>query len=660
MKSIKYRADIDALRGISILVVVIYHAFPSFLPGGFVGVDIFFVISGYLITTIIYKEIKSNNFSFVAFYDRRIKRIFPALITVLVFCLIIGFLVLFPDEYQQLGKHVTYVSIFIQNFLLINELGYFDVSSNYKPLLHLWTLSIEEQYYLFWPLLLLLIFKVNRHLLSLTIAIVITSFVANIYFVSSYKEVAFFHSLTRFWELGVGSVLAIYLMDKNYQISEKFSSTIFFIGSWLIFLSIFIINEKKLYPYWYALMPTIGATLVILANVKRERWYGLVKLGLISYPLYLWHWVIFSFLYIYIGKQPSSIVLMGAILLSLIFAYLTFKYIEKVRYLQSYKVSGFLILLMAIIGLTSLLIEKESGLPNREHLGYLSKYNLEFKRSPAVDKQCELYIKSITQKNRKVDYCRSNLMNENEKTIVIIGDSHGHVLFPGIAKAALKHGYNTILLANSSCPPLEGFLWGRNSSEIKICQEKIRQIIDILQTDKKIRKVFFTTRGPIYIHGNAEKPFTKETIEQSLKHFKDKQRYTYQTYFSGFNKTLTQISAVSHINNIYYMLENPELDFLPKEIMPRPFDVFGVSTQSATISTALYKERMNEYQQNVYNSAQNYPKLQILDLAPYLCDKMLCYAFKKGNFLYADSDHFSIFGSYYVAQVLDKVVFRAD
>ena len=162
MKYISYREDIDALRGLAVLLVVVYHAFPELIPGGFIGVDVFFVISGYLITSIIFFSINNNDFSLKEFYARRIRRLFPALITVLLAVLIFGWLVLFPEEYEHLGRHVTRSVIFLLNFRLINEINYFDVESHYKPLLNLWTLSIEEQYYLFWPLIILFFFKIKK------------------------------------------------------------------------------------------------------------------------------------------------------------------------------------------------------------------------------------------------------------------------------------------------------------------------------------------------------------------------------------------------------------------------------------------------------------------------------------------------------------------
>jgi peptidoglycan/LPS O-acetylase OafA/YrhL len=633
MNQIEYRKDIDALRGLSVLLVVIYHAFPEKLPGGFIGVDIFFVISGYLITSIIYSQLKKNEFSFLHFYNRRIRRIFPALFTVLLASLAIGWFILFPDEYKQLARHVSYATIFIQNFTLIEELGYFDVASHYKPLLHLWTLSIEEQYYLLWPAILVVIFRFKLNTFKILISIILISFIANIYFVTDYKDQVFFHSITRFWELGLGSLLAIYLYNNKLNIQH--SKSIFILGLTLILLSVFWINNNSLYPYWVGLFPTIGAMLIIIANLQLTHWAGLVKIGLISYPLYLWHWVIISFCYIYLGKKPDASTLIIAIIVSLLVSYLTYRYIEKIRYMKSNKVVFALLLLAITVGIGARFIKNNEGMPNRSHLNYLKQFNIEFQRTPAIDKSCESYVASIIQDQRLFDYCRSKFIQNNNKLIAIIGDSHAHALFPGIAEIANNHGYNTILLANSSCPPLIEFMWGRNSKQINDCQIKINQILTILKLEKRIEKVVFATRGPIYID----------------------ERQTYEKYFHGFEKTLYQLNNAKHIKNIYYFLENPELDFLPKEIITRPFDYWGISTKDSTIDRNLYQLRMKKYKDLVFETSSNFAKVHIVDVEPYMCEGNRCFAYKNGNFLYADDNHFSVFGSFYIARKIENIIF---
>ena len=203
----KYRPDIDGLRAIAVLAVVIFHAFPNFLKGGFIGVDVFFVISGYLISTIIFENLDKRTFSFTEFYVRRIKRIFPALVLVLIVSLAFGWFTLLDDEYRQLGLHTTAGAGFISNFILWNESGYFDNASDTKPLLHLWSLGIEEQFYIVWPLLLWLTWKFKFNLVIVTTLIATVSLILNIKGVKSDVVATFYSPQTRFWELLTGMLI---------------------------------------------------------------------------------------------------------------------------------------------------------------------------------------------------------------------------------------------------------------------------------------------------------------------------------------------------------------------------------------------------------------------------------------------------------------------
>ena len=205
---IKYRPDIDGLRAIAVLSVICYHAFPHLIRGGFVGVDIFFVISGFLISSILIANLETNTFSFLAFYRKRINRIFPALILVLIVFLILGWFVLFPSEYEQLGSHVAGGASFISNFLLWYNTGYFDNAAETKPLLHLWSLGIEEQFYIIWPLVLWIAWKRQFNIMTIMIVIALLSFILNIREIKLDSVATFFSPQTRFWELLLGSILA--------------------------------------------------------------------------------------------------------------------------------------------------------------------------------------------------------------------------------------------------------------------------------------------------------------------------------------------------------------------------------------------------------------------------------------------------------------------
>ena len=652
MSEISYRPDIDALRGVAVLLVVIFHAFPEVIPGGFIGVDVFFVISGYLITSIILKSFNKGNFSIKEFYSKRIRRLFPALIVVLFTTIALGWLVLFPDEFKQLGDHIAHSAIYVLNYVLIGEAGYFDVDTQYKPLMHLWTLAVEEQYYIFWPLFLILslrqkIIKLN-HLVLFVIAL---SFSANIYYINNYPEAVFFHTLTRVWQLALGSLLAVVLFKKEIRENRKIAV----IGFVLIIFSALLIAEDSVYPGWLAIFPTIGTMFVIFGNVRLNQWGGMLKLGLISYPLYLWHWVVISFLTISTVGTPSLILMIGSVILSLLLAWITYRYIEPIRYTKNKITTKVLFVILILVGLIGLYIKDQNGMPGREHLSYLEKFNIEFTRTAATDKLCDQVVKSKIKYDREFDYCRADNL-ESEKYIAIIGDSHAHATYPGISNIAKDNGYGSILLANSSCPTLIGFEWGRNKKEIATCKKKISQIISVINNSDKIDKVIVVTRGPVYMHGEVEGKFSNESVSESLLQKKN-DRQTYENYKKGLRKTFTELIQLNHIKNVFYLLENPELDFLPKVAVVRPF--FGLSLQDSSMSKELYLKRMDNYRSSV-NKAKEWLDITVIDPIDYMCDQDRCYSYRDNHFLYADDDHLSVFGSIYIAEKIKDIVFSGN
>lgn len=329
-----YRPDVDGLRAVAVLSVLGYHAFPGLLPGGFAGVDIFFVISGFLITGIILEDLQRGRFTFANFYWRRIRRIFPALILVLAASLFLGWRVLLPDEYAQLGKHVAAGAGFISNLALWREAGYFDSAAELKPLLHLWSLGVEEQYYLVWPLLLLLFRNQPKKMLWMIVAVGAASFVLNVAAVARYPAATFYLPVTRFWELLAGSLLA-YLAVFGKKQSHGFENTKALAGAALIVAGFALLHAERAFPGWWALLPVLGAALLVRAgpaawiNRRILSHPGLVFVGLISYPLYLWHWPLLAYARIVEGGEPPLAVRAGLLLASVLLAWLTYELVEK-------------------------------------------------------------------------------------------------------------------------------------------------------------------------------------------------------------------------------------------------------------------------------------------------------------------------------------------
>lgn len=332
--SLKYRADIDGIRCLAILPVVIFHAFPHLIPGGFIGVDIFFVISGYLISSIIYQESHQGTFSYSNFYYRRIKRIFPALLAVLLFCMVMSYIYMLPSELKTISRHIIAGVFFSQNINLFFESGYFDASTELKPLMHLWSLGVEEQFYIIFPIIVLFLAKERRTLFIAILCIMLLSFIYCLKLTFSNINAAYYLPFTRMWELMVGCIIAFPEFKKRIIISKISSDFLSILGIFGILLSCFIIDSTSFFPGYVSLLPVISTAMLIVSgenaiinkNILSNKL--IVFIGLISYPLYLWHWPIISYMKI-IGIFDSRYVKIIAVALGLIAASLTYLFIEK-------------------------------------------------------------------------------------------------------------------------------------------------------------------------------------------------------------------------------------------------------------------------------------------------------------------------------------------
>lgn len=344
----KYRPDVDGLRAVAVIAVVAFHAFPSLARGGFIGVDVFFVISGYLISGIILGGLERDRFSFAEFYARRIRRIFPALAIVLIACYAAGWFVLFADDYKQLSRHIAAAVGFVSNFVLWDESGYFDDAGETKPLQHLWSLGIEEQFYLVWPTLLFLAWRTRVHPLGPAALLLASSFLLNVKEIRWDVVGTFYSPFTRLWELLMGAVLSAAAVSRPgwptrlLELVDDFVDSRPYIreigsalGITLIATAVGFLDGDRLFPGLWALLPTVGTFAIIAAgpsawinrHILSQRW--LVWVGLISYPLYLWHWPLLSFARIVQGETPAIGVRFAAVVLSVVLAALTYHVVER-------------------------------------------------------------------------------------------------------------------------------------------------------------------------------------------------------------------------------------------------------------------------------------------------------------------------------------------
>ena len=329
---VKYRSDIDGLRAVAIGAVVAFHAFPNLFKGGFVGVDVFFVISGFLISGIILDDLEHDRFRYLNFYVRRIRRIFPVLLAVFATVCAFGWYVLLPDEFRALGKHLAAGAAFVSNVAFWQEAGYFDRASDAKPLLHLWSLAVEEQFYIVWPLVLGLLWSKTRSFVLIAGGIGIVSFAVNIALVWANQPSAFYLPAARFWELMIGGVLA-HVARTHPTWLERYGNLRCVAGLLLIAIPIFAITKDAAFPGYWALLPTLGAALVISGRGWINRYLLgnrlMVGIGLISYSLYLWHWPVLVFAKLVRAWTLTPIERIEAVALSVVLAIITYWTIER-------------------------------------------------------------------------------------------------------------------------------------------------------------------------------------------------------------------------------------------------------------------------------------------------------------------------------------------
>lgn len=454
---LRYRPEVDGLRGVAVLLVLAFHAWPQCAPAGFIGVDIFFVISGFLISGIIFGELQHGTFSFLHFYIRRVKRIFPALAVVLGFVAILGWSVLLPDEFEQLGKHIAAGAGFVSNIVLWKEAGYFDRAADLKPLLHLWSLGVEEQFYIGWPLLLSVLWK-SRRRMRLLLVIVIGSFAANAHRVHRHEAETFYLVATRLWELGIGGLLAHwqYFSRKSaISILMNWSDGISVAGVSLLLAAVLFIDRHRAFPGWWALLPTLGTVLLIAAGERawvNRHVFGsppLVFVGLISYPLYLWHWPLLSFQRIVDGRDLLDLTKAQTLAVAFLLALLTYHWVEKpVRSLRSTtRVAApwaACIIVLAVLGMLGMVqkIQPRSSGAGLDNI--MEAAQGEFFPGSHLEKLAG--SKGVLERQ-----------HAGRATVLFIGDSNIQQYYPRIDRLVSTHpqAAKTVVFASiGGCPPI--------------------------------------------------------------------------------------------------------------------------------------------------------------------------------------------------------------
>lgn len=637
-----YRPDIDGLRALAVSFVVFYHAFPDVLKCGFIGVDIFFVISGYLIGSIILRHLAVNKFSFMQFYVRRIVRIFPVLLLVLISVLLAGKFLLFTDEYQMIGKHVAGGAGFAANFVYLFEVGYWDIGANLKPLLHLWSLGVEEQFYIVIPLILAFAWKRNYNVLAIIIILFVLSFSCNLYFYyHKQRALMFYMPFARFWEIFAGVLLAYHAtfsinivhaigLKADYVLCKVFKKDVIesngqykknllaIIGLTILIISLLICHRHS-FPGHRAIWPVLGAVFVISAgssawlNKKILSHKILVGIGLISYPLYLWHWPLLSFCRIlggeYLEVNQWRLLCIVCIFSAVILAFLTYLYVERpIRFGKGNKnvKASILVIIMIIIFCVGLYVFYRGEAYNNFSFGY-----------KPIDFNDNTMLEYAPEAN-SIGYARFKNAHSNH-TIAVIGDSHAGTMFPAIADKCSELGMNTALFQYR--------YEARNSTQ---SQRDI--VLNILKSKKDIKHIFIFLRGVLYLQG--------EDLGAE---------YAEDLHVKNYKELLQNTVDILHESGkeVYIVSENPVIP-----VNPRPF-IRQFTFALPPVEPWVPKESVYENQREYLAMLSEIKGAEVINGIEVFCPHDKCSKFDENGIpLYRDFDHLSIYGSKYLTKNL--------
>lgn len=629
-----YRPAVDGLRGVAVLAVLGFHAFPEIVSGGYVGVDVFFVISGFLITSIIARQMMHSDFSFADFYWRRVRRLFPALILVLTTTLALGWLLLLPDEYQQLGKHAGAAAAFVANFELWRESGYFDTAAEFKPLLHLWSLGIEEQFYLVWPAVLVVLWKRRTALLTVLWTLVIASFVLSVSLAQSAPIANFYWPVTRFWELGAGCLLALVLerrepassmTNQRRQLSVA-CNLLPLAGLALIATSMAAFDATTPFPGWPALLPVAG-TLLILSTPEHaslQRYLlgsrPLVWTGLISYALYLWHWPILAFLNILAAGQPPLAIRWAALGLSFLLAWLTYRYIEApIRRHKTLQFNIRLAASAAAAGVAGMIIFASGGVAQRFDVDIRALHH-----GPRRDALCSARFDTAAP----INYCRTT--SAKPPSILFVGDSRAHAIYEGAAPL-LAPEHSVMLLGRGGCPPLLNVRISGYDLNEQECEQVWRTFV---------RYVHKTKPKVVVVVGNGSFLITNSRI-QLARHGATVSESKEAIFEYGVRSLLSELTAFSRV---IYLGEIPAFSTAPScflRAISLPTTECYPERKRAQVELA-----MAPYNRVLDRVQAAFPKVQLVDAVAVLCAANVCSQRPPGKpILYSDAVHLSPAGA---------------
>lgn len=660
----QYRPEIDGLRAIAVIAVVLFHAGVPIVSGGFIGVDVFFVISGYLITSILLREHEIGRFSLLKFYERRVRRIFPALFLVLFTASILAWFYLLPEDMVEYSNSLLSSIFFISNIYFSQDIGYFATASEYKPLLHTWTLSLEEQYYIFFPIFLWGIWKYcrNRHtkkyalLLACLLLAAIISFVIACWLASRYQSYNFYLLPSRGWEFLAGAICAIWRARSGYSVpSLPIANILSISGVVMIAAAAISYNESIPFPSYYTLLPVLGTALVIMFGIPKTFVHYVlaarlpVFIGLISYSTYLWHYTLFAFYRIYTQQEAMMEGLLLLSGLSIILGYFSWKYVEAPFRKKDY-VSAKILLIWSVlvVGLMSLFAVIGIWKDGYQQLRF--------------SKEEQETLLSIKREN--LDSCvnlECNLNHIKKSDVVLLGDSNAYHFSVYLSELLGKQETALLNATLGGCPPILGIaLQTANERERTRCYKHNHIVWEYLQTTGSPDTIIVSAAWELYVYGDMMRYSddfanydANQFIDLKHPHVQEKERVKYV-----LGRIKSQLLSMATLGKkIYLFYPMPYLKYeLPRNLQalisgPKPYPLVKfLKANKALIETL--------------DQVARHPSVTAIRPYGVLCPKVgkttLCVGKQGRTILYGDRTHLSAQGSRIVykeifEQIVDKI-----
>ena len=650
--TMKYRPDIDGLRAIAVLAVLFYHADIEAFSGGYIGVDVFFVISGYLITSKIVQEIKANSFSLVSFYEQRVRRILPALLAVTIFTLLIGAFLFDISSYQELGESVAATTLSLANVLFWTQAGYFDSPSTLKPLLHTWSLAIEEQFYLLLPLLLVVVMRFFKSKLLLILTVFgVVSFGLSIYILEKDPSAVFFLIQYRAWELLFGSLLAL----RSYKLKNQLNNVLSVLGILMILGSIFFYSEETAFPALAAVTPVLGSALLIHGGIHDKNVIGkilslppFVFIGKISYSLYLWHWPLIVFLKFYLIREITITNIIVWLIVVFFVSTLSWKFIEtpfrRKSILERPKIfyaAGGVMLLTLTFGAVSYL--NETFLQSFRQEPPVSAWERGFYDACLSWGESDYDFVDIAEK------CTLGIDNQ-EPSFLVWGDSHAEALGSAFNLSAENAGITGYLISGSGCPPFVDI----NASVMPYCHRHNNDVLAYIEEHPEIETIMISARWALYTEFSRYK--TEEGVVTYLIDMRRDEKIEStdpNLVKEGLQRTIEILTSLER--EVVIGLSVPEIGYM----VPSAHSIASRTGRDA--NEIIAPTRSEYYARNaqslffIEQLKKEVPTLKILDPSVLLCDEEICKVVEENKPLYRDDDHLSTFGAHSISGLFDAV-----